>query len=138
MSFQFEMFSFNYTDGYPEAVVRALKKGLLVGEHYDQLRQASNLSEVHLILQETDYRGYIAEMADPANLDVNDLKRRLYNKLRDELEYMMLQASEPLSTFLKKMMHAYQIENVVSHISGAKSKLNDAIIQASMNPLGEF
>ena len=96
------------------------------------------MSEFHLILQETDYGAYINNMPDPANLDVNDLKRRLYSKLRDEIEYMTGNASEPLSTFLQMMMHCYQIENVVSYISGVKTNLNEAIIKASMNPLGEF
>jgi hypothetical protein len=36
------------------------------------------------------------------------------------------------------MMHCYQIENVVSVISGAKNGQNIAITRASMNPLGEF
>lgn len=71
-------------------------------------------------------------------MDVNDLKRRLYMKLRDELEYLMGQASQPLAGFLQQMMHSYQLENVVSYISGMKNNLNPAIMQASMNPLGEF
>jgi len=100
MSMGFEMNYFNIADGFPEAVVRALRKSFLLDEHYQSLKQASNLSEFHLILQETDYGAYINNMPDPANLDVNDLKRRLYSKLRDEIEYMTGQASEPLSTFL--------------------------------------
>ena len=52
------------------------------------------------MLAETDYAKYINDMPDAANLDVNDLKRRLYSKLRDEIEYLTGQASEPLSGFL--------------------------------------
>ena len=103
----FEMNYFNIHDGFPEACVRALRKSFLLDEHYQSLKQAGNLSEFHLILQETDYGQYINNMPDPAQLDVNDLKRRLYNKLRDEIEYMTGQASEPLSTFLQMMMHCY-------------------------------
>ena len=36
------------------------------------------------------------------------------------------------------MMHCYQIENVVSFISGVKNNQDPAITRASMNPLGEF
>jgi hypothetical protein len=36
------------------------------------------------------------------------------------------------------MMHSYQIENVVSFISGMKNQMNPALITASLNPLGEF
>ena len=138
MSLGFEMNYFNVHDGFPEAVVRALSKSFLVETDYQGLRQAANLSEFHLLLQDSDYARYINNMPDPANLDVNDLKRRLYSKLRDEIEYMTGQASEPLSSFLQQMMHCYQIENVVSYISGVRTNLNPAIIQASMNPLGEF
>lgn len=129
---------FNIHDGFSEAVVRALSKSFLKEPDYMALRQAQNLSEFHLLLQDTDYSKYISGMPDPSQLDVNDLKRRLYTKLRDELEYITAQASEPLSSFLQQMMHCYQIENVVSYISGVRTNLNQAIIQASMNPLGEF
>lgn len=133
-----EMNTANIDDGFAEACVRALKKSFLVEEHYSSLKQATNLSEFHLILSETDYGRYINNMTEPAQLDVNDLKRRLYMKLRDELEYLMGQASQPLAGFLQQMMHSYQLENVVSYISGMKNNLNPAIMQASMNPLGEF
>jgi vacuolar-type H+-ATPase subunit C/Vma6 len=45
----------------------------------------------------------------------------MYAKLRDEIEYIMGNASEPLGSFLQQMMHYYQIENVVSFISGVKN-----------------
>lgn len=34
---------------------------------------------------------------------------------------MLGQATQPLSSFLQMMMHNYQIENVVSFISGVKN-----------------
>mmetsp|Transcript_34935 Transcript_34935/g.53629 ORF Transcript_34935/g.53629 Transcript_34935/m.53629 type:complete len:312 (-) Transcript_34935:58-993(-) len=36
------------------------------------------------------------------------------------------------------MMHFYQIENVVSFISGVKNNVDPALTAASLNPLGEF
>jgi vacuolar-type H+-ATPase subunit C/Vma6 len=101
MSLGFEMNYFNIHDGFPEAVVRALSKSFLVEQDYAGLRQAQNLSEFHLLLQDTDYAKYISDMKDPGQMDVNDLKRRLYEKLRDELEYMTAQAAQPLSGFLQ-------------------------------------
>lgn len=77
-------------------------------------------------------------MPDPGHLDIIDLKKRLYSKLRDEIEYLTGQASEPLSSFLQQMMHYYQIDNVVSYISGVKAGAPAEHIKASMNPLGEF
>jgi len=73
-----------------------------------------------LVLDETDYAKYIV-MNDGGPLDVNQLKRKMYEKLRDEIEYIMGNSSEPLGAFLAQMMHYYQIENVVSFISGVKN-----------------
>lgn len=138
MSLGFEMNYFNIHDGFPEAVVRALSKSFLRDKDYEDLKRAGDMNEFHMLLSDTDYLKYISDMKDPENLDVNDLKKRLYSKLRDEIEYLTGQASEPLSSFLQQMMHCYQIENVVSYISGVRTNLAPAIIQASMNPLGEF
>ena len=132
-----EMNTFNIDDGYPEACVRALGKGFLREEQYASLIACSNLAEFKLVLDETDYGKYIIQN-DGAPLDVNQLKRNMYRKLRDEIEYLMGQASSPLAQFLEKMMHCYQIENVVSFISGVKNNQDPAITIASMNPLGEF
>lgn len=89
------------------------------------------------MLDETDYGKYIVTN-EGGPVDVNQLKRQMYAKLRDEIEYIMSQSSAPLSQFLEKMMHCYQIENVVSFISGVKNNQDPAITMASMNPLGEF
>lgn len=80
--------------------MRALQKGFLREEDYNQLVSCSNLAEFKLVLDETDYGKYIV-MNDGGPLDVNDLKRRLYGKLRDELEYTLGQATYPLSGFMQ-------------------------------------
>ena len=54
-----EMISFNMDDGYPEAIVRALRKGFLKEETYTQLKSCSNLNEFKLVLEDTDYGSYI-------------------------------------------------------------------------------
>ena len=53
--FGFEMLTFNFDDAYPEANVRALSKGFLRQEDYNQLIQCNNLAEFKLVLDETDY-----------------------------------------------------------------------------------
>ena len=131
-----EMVSQNTDDGYAEAAVRALSKSLLRDEHYQQLIAANNLAEFKMVLDETDYAKYI--ISDGGPIDVNQLKRKMYQKLADEIEYLMAQASQPLQGFLEQMMHCYQIENVVSYISGVKNNQDPAITKASLNPLGEF
>ena len=135
--FQLEMVSQNIDDGFPEAIVRALSKGFLREEQYAALVGANNLAEFKVVLDETDYGKYIVTN-EGGPVDVNQLKRQMYAKLRDEIEYIMSQSSAPLSQFLEKMMHCYQIENVVSFISGVKNNQDPAITMASMNPLGEF
>ena len=67
--FGWEMLTFNIQDGYAEAVVRALSKGLLRDERYTMLVQANNLAEFKTILDETDYKEYINHI-DGSNLDV--------------------------------------------------------------------
>lgn len=72
--FQFEMITQNIDDGYPEACVRALNKGFLREENYNQLIACNNLAEFKLVLDETDYGKYIISH-DSGPLDVVWLKK---------------------------------------------------------------
>jgi V-type H+-transporting ATPase subunit d len=133
-----EMNTYNIDDGYAEAIVRALSKSFITKDKYDELTNASDLNEFKVLLEDTDYASYIQSM-DDQSIEPVELKRRMYEKLRDEMEYLMAQASEPLATFLQMMMHSYQIENVVSLMSGKQHiSVNPAQQASSMNPLGEF
>jgi vacuolar-type H+-ATPase subunit C/Vma6 len=58
------------------------------------------MGEFMLLLEETDYKPYLISKDGQPIREVNDIKKRLYIKLRDEIEYLMGQASEPLGTFL--------------------------------------
>ncbi len=104
--FQWEMMSQNMDDGYPESVVRALSKGFLRDSDYTQLVQCNSLDDFKLCLDESDYEKYIVTN-DGSKLDSIDLKRKMYTKLRDEMEYIMANAAEPLHGFLEQMMHYY-------------------------------
>jgi vacuolar-type H+-ATPase subunit C/Vma6 len=53
------MLSQNIDDGFPEAVCRALSKGLLRENDYNSLIQCNNLAEFKTVLDETDYAKYI-------------------------------------------------------------------------------
>jgi vacuolar-type H+-ATPase subunit C/Vma6 len=55
-----EMAYFNVNDGYAEAIVRALRKGFLRDEQYNQLKACSNLNEFKLVLEDTDYGPFFA------------------------------------------------------------------------------
>ena len=52
--FGFEMMTQNVDDGFAEASVRALSKGFLREEDYNQLIACNNLAEFKLVLDETD------------------------------------------------------------------------------------
>lgn len=130
-----EMISQNFDDGFPEACVRALMKGFLREQDYENLKQCGSFDEFKLILDETDYGKYI-QMPD-GKIEVNQLKRRMQTKLRDEIEYIMGNATGPLNAFLQQMMHQYQIENIISYISGMNNQ-DVSVLVEQMNPLGEF
>ena len=87
--FGMEMNSFNVDDGFAEATCHALSKGLIKEEKYDQLRNCSNLVDFKMSLDETDYGAYLINSEGHAGpLDVNWLKKRLYQKLKDEIVYL--------------------------------------------------
>jgi len=110
-------------------------KGFLLEQDYKNLKQCGSFDEFKLILDETDYGKYI-QMPD-GKIEVNQLKRRMQTKLRDEIEYIMGNATSPLNAFLQQMMHQYQIENIISYISGMNNQ-DISVLVEQMNPLGEF
>jgi len=93
--FGLEMMTFNYDDGYCESIVRALGKGLLRKDEYEALCHCNNIEEFRLQMEETDYKAYLVQ-EEAGQLDSTWLKKKLYTKLRDELQYIMGQASQPL------------------------------------------
>jgi hypothetical protein len=52
---QAEMLTFNIDNGFPEAILRTLRKGLLTSSDYENLKLASNAIEFKLVLEDTDY-----------------------------------------------------------------------------------
>lgn len=53
-----EMMYFNVDDGYAEAMIRSLRKGILTEDVYTQLKSCNNLNEFKLVLEDTDYGPY--------------------------------------------------------------------------------
>lgn len=114
-----EAATFNMDDGYPEALIRSLRKGFLREEHYNQLKACSNLAEFKLVLEDTDYGQYIVN--EPSPIEIVVLKKRCKEKLMGEIQHLMAQSVQPLTGFLQMMLHGYQIENVVGVIEGVKN-----------------
>lgn len=45
----------NMDDGFVEAMLRSLRKGILDENTYSQLKQTSNINEFKLVLEDSDY-----------------------------------------------------------------------------------
>ena len=114
------MMTFGIDDGFVESIVRSLRKGFLRDETYLQLKSSSNLLEFKQVLEDTDYAAYIVNEASPIEIVV--LKKRCKDKLMAEIQYMLGQSTQPLTGFLERMLHGYQIENVVGMIEGLKNE----------------
>jgi hypothetical protein len=69
-------------------------------------------------MENTDYADYL--QAD-GNLEIVELKRVCKIKLITEIKHMMLQSTQPLTGFFERILHCYQIDNVVGIIEGVKN-----------------
>jgi vacuolar-type H+-ATPase subunit C/Vma6 len=50
------------------------------------------------------------------------LKKKCKEKLMAEITHMIGQSTQPLTGFLERMLHYYQIDNVVGMIEGLKNE----------------
>lgn len=130
------MVSFNMDDGYPEAIIRSLRKGFLKEETYNALKSCTNMAEFKLVLEDTDYGPYIA--AEQSPIEITVLKNKCKEKLSKEMEHVVAQSAEPLTSFLRIMVHGYQIENVINIIEGVKNGVDLEILLKRCDPLGYF
>jgi V-type H+-transporting ATPase subunit d len=89
-----------------------------------------------LVMEDTDYKGYIENEANPIEIVV--LKRRCKEKLMTEIQHMIGQSTQPLTGFLERMLHCYQIDNVVGMIEGLKNDQPLDILLKGCDPLGYF
>lgn len=97
-----EMAYVNMDDGFVEAMLRSLRKGILDDNYYSQLKQTSNINEFKLVLEDTDYGAAVFENQDSqADFEVALLRRQMKQKLADELMFMHSQAVFPLSAFIE-------------------------------------
>lgn len=120
MLLQSEMLYANIDDGYPEALVRAMRKGFLLDNHYAQLKQTSNITEFKLVLEDTDYGSDIFAGMEGQDFEVQVLRKAMKEKLYTEIQHLLAHAVYPLNRFLEMILHRYQIENVVFIIEGLK------------------
>lgn len=132
-----EMLYGNMDDAVPESQVRALRKGFLTKEVYRSLKGNNNLAEFKIVMEETDYGSAIFEgLTDRFEIEL--LRNNMTKKLMNEIQYMISASSYPLNEFLTRMLHRYQIENVVYIIEGLKSNRKVEDMMARADPLGAF
>ena len=129
------MVYFNVDDGYPEAICRGLRKSFLDEDKYSALKSCQNLSDFKLVLEDTDYNSTIAAETE---IEIASLKNKCKEKLAKEIEHMIAQSVEPLTTFLKMMLHGYMIDNVINIIEGIKNNVDLEILLKRSDPLGYF
>lgn len=129
------MVYFNVDDGYPEAICRGLRKSFLDDDRYSALKSCQNLSDFKLVLEDTDYNSTIAAETE---IEIASLKNKCKEKLAKEIEHMIAQSVEPLTTFLKMMLHGYMIDNVINIIEGIKNNVDLEILLKRSDPLGYF
>ena len=129
----------NMDEGFVEGMLRSLRKGFLDENAYSQLKQTSNISEFKLVLEDSDYGAAIFENQDASqDFEVALLRRAMKSKLAAELQFMRSQAVYPLNEFLERMLHGYQIDNVVFIIEGLKSNRSLEELMRTADPLGQF
>jgi V-type H+-transporting ATPase subunit d len=130
-----DMVYFNVDDGYPEAICRGLRKAFLNEDTYNALKNCSNLSDFKLVLEDTDYNLTIAAETE---IEIANLKNKCKEKLGKEIEHMIAQSVEPLTGFLKMMLHGYMIDNVINIIEGVKNNVDLEVLLKRSDPLGYF
>ena len=132
-----EMLYANMDDAVPESQVRALRKGFLGKDVYRSLKGNNNLAEFKIVMEETDYGSAIFE-GQTDRFETELLRTNMTKKLMGEMQYMISQSSYPLNEFLTRMLHRYQIENVVYVIETLKSNRPMMDLMRGADPLGDF
>ncbi|XP_062122034.1 probable V-type proton ATPase subunit d 2 [Drosophila sulfurigaster albostrigata] len=128
--------NFNGTTGYLEAMTRGFKNGLLKQSDYLSLTQCETLEDLAVNIQNTDY-GHILG-ADTGPVTVELFEYRLRKKIVDQFNYLRVNATEPLVTFLDYIRYEHMIDNVVLLISGLNNQRPMKKLLALCHPLGYF
>lgn len=96
------------------------------------------MNEFKIVMEETDYGSSIFEGQRDDKFDVQLLRMNMRKRLMTEMQYFISQSSYPLNEFLTRMLHRYQIENVVYLIEGLKSHRSIEDLMRNADPLGDF
>eukprot|EP00163_Fabomonas_tropica_P021238 TRINITY_DN37243_c0_g1_i1.p1 TRINITY_DN37243_c0_g1~~TRINITY_DN37243_c0_g1_i1.p1 ORF type:complete len:357 (+),score=80.85 TRINITY_DN37243_c0_g1_i1:210-1280(+) len=130
------MATFNVNDGYPEALVRGFRSGILTVADYGNLAQCDVLDDIKLHLSTTDYGNFLQN--EPSPLATNVIAEKCVEKLVDEFNHLRAHCSEPLSTFLDFITYGYMIDNIVLILTGTLHNRDASELMEKIHPLGKF
>jgi len=128
-----ELVNFNIQDGYAEALLRGLRRGILSETNYISLRSCNSVKDIKGVFAGTDYEDFLKEFQDE---DTTTLKKLLREKLSFEVEYLQLVSGPQLQKFIQIIRHRYMIDNIITIIEGNKNGSRDDVIKSRMEPLG--
>jgi V-type H+-transporting ATPase subunit d len=130
-----ELVSFNIDDGFPEALIRGFRGTFIRKEEYDALKDCSSLSDVKMVLEETDYLPFL--QSEPTPAPTNTIRNKMKEKLAREFDFIKSNAAPGLYYFLEKISHRFMIDNVVNMIEVIKNK-DIRRLKTAPDPLGNF
>jgi len=136
LDFRRTIMTFNVDDGYPEAIVRGFRAGILNGNDYANLCQAEVLDDMKLHLATTDYGDFLQN--EPSPLHTTTIAEKCTEKLVSEFQYLRAHAVEPLTTFLDYITYGYMIDNIVLLITGTMHERDISELVEKCHPLGMF
>ncbi|XP_064549905.1 probable V-type proton ATPase subunit d 2 [Drosophila montana] len=127
---------FNVESGYLEGLVRGFKNGLLKQSDYLNLTQCETLQDLLLNIQNTDYGHILTNETEVANVEV--IEKRMRERIVIQYNYMRVNSTEPLSTFLDYIRYEHMIDNIALLMAGLNNRRPMKKLLPMCHPLGLF
>lgn len=131
-----QSFMFNIESGYLEGLVRGFKNGLLKQSDYLNLTQCETLHDLLLNIQNTDYGHILTSETEVANVEL--IEKRMRERIVVEYNYMRVNSTEPLSTFLDYIRYEHMIDNIALLMAGLSNRRSMKKLLPLCHPLGLF
>eukprot|EP01029_Cantina_marsupialis_P012808 TRINITY_DN2832_c0_g1_i1.p1 TRINITY_DN2832_c0_g1~~TRINITY_DN2832_c0_g1_i1.p1 ORF type:complete len:391 (-),score=146.62 TRINITY_DN2832_c0_g1_i1:253-1425(-) len=133
------MSGYNMEHGLCEAVVRGYRFAFLKDLDYHHLCQSETLEDVKLNLEETDYDNFLEDHPSDIPLTPKIIKTAAIEKLRQEMEFLQTNSSEPMNTFLEYISYEYMIHNVMILLKSTMvGEVAGSDVVEDLHPLGKF
>jgi V-type H+-transporting ATPase subunit d len=129
----YNIMTFNMNDGYAEALLRGLRKGIFSEQNYMALRSCTNIKDVNAAFAGTDYEDFVKNLKEE---DTAKFKNDLKKKLAHEIDYLQQVSGPELQKFIQLIRHRYMIDNVITIIECNKTGSREDVIRNRMDDLG--